>query len=295
MTTNTDKSIHIPVLLHEVIDALDLQKGDTVFDGTLGGGGYTRAIADKVGSTGRVIATDKDTDAIDRFDTTAYAQVELVHSAFSQVAEICGDASLDGAVVDLGISSDQLADRERGISFQDVDAPLDMRMNQSEDNKLTAWGILNSWEEEEIADVIYHYADERRSRAIAKSIVAQREEGEMETVGDLLRAVEQVSPRRGKVHPATKTFQALRIAVNDELGELERFLKAIPQCMKPSGRVSVVSFHSAEDRIAKHIFREWEQAGLGKRATKKPVTPTDEEVQHNPRARSSKLRTFIYN
>lgn len=295
MTTTEHKSIHIPVLLHEVIDALDLHPGDTVFDGTLGGGGYTKAIADRVGVKGRVFATDKDTDAIGRFDTGDYPTVEIVHSGFARVADICGRAALDGAVLDLGISSDQLADRERGISFQDLEAPLDMRMNQSVDNHLTAWGILNTWEQDEIADMLYHYAEERRSRPIARSIVAQRELGQMETVGDLVRAIEQVVSRRGKVHPATKTFQALRIAVNDELGELERFLKAVPQCMKTGGRLAIVSFHSLEDRLVKQTFRDWEQQGVGTRAHKKPIAPTDSEIAQNPRSRSSKLRTFIFN
>ena len=290
----TQSSIHIPVLLNEIIEHLDLSEGDVVFDGTLGGGGYTRAIAHQVGPTGHVIATDQDQDAIDRFNTKLVPQVVVHHSPFALVGQWVEPHSLDGAVLDLGISSDQLHDRERGISFQDLDAPLDMRMNQSLDNHLTAWGILHTWEEEEIANMIYRYGDERYSRRIARAIVTLRSTGEMETVGDLIHAVTGGREIQGKIHPATKTFQALRIAVNNELGQLEQFLQVVPQYMKPGGRLVIVSFHSAEDRIVKQTFKQWRMDNLGTVITKKPVAPTREEISQNPRSRSSKLRTFEF-
>lgn len=293
-TQQEDKSIHIPVLLQPVIDYLNLEPGDIVFDGTLGGGGYTRAISQEVGPHGRVIACDQDQDAIRRFGQNQPENVVVHHGRFSEVARYVESDSLDGAVVDLGISSDQL-EETRGISFRDLEAPLDMRMNQSEDNHLTAWGILNTWNEEEIADAIYHYGEERRSRPIARSIVEARDRQEMETVGDLVKAIEQVI-RRGnsKTHPATKTFQALRIVVNDELGELERFLQEIPVCMKTPSRLVVVSFHSLEDRITKQVFRKWKEEGRGTVITKKPVIADEEELVGNPRARSAKLRIFEF-
>lgn len=292
MNTSTKSSIHIPVLLQEVIHYLDAQPGDVVFDGTLGGGGYTREILRYSKDGIWVVATDQDKDAVERFGT--HPQVEIHHARFSQLEEVVGERKLDAAVLDLGISSDQLNDRHRGISFAEGDAPLDMRMNQSTEHELTARDILHSYSEEEIADILYLYGEERRSRPIARSIKQCVAAGEMETVDDLVNAVTKVVPRRGKINPATRTFQALRIAVNDELGELERFLVVIPNVMREKSRLVIVSFHSLEDRIVKHTYRRWKEEGRGEIITKKPVIPTDEEVKENPRSRSSKLRAFEF-
>ena len=249
-------------------------------------------ISDQVGPGGRVIACDQDQDAIDRFDDAHYANVELHHVNFEAVDEVVAPHSLNGVVLDLGISSDQLADQNRGISFQNPDAPLDMRMDASEDNHLTAWGILNTWEEAEIADALYLYGDERHSRRIARAIVERRDEGAMETVGDLYETIHQVLPRRGRIDPATKSFQALRIVVNDELGSLTRFLEKLPSCLAPQARVVIVTFHSKEDRIVKQQFKQWKEEGRGTILTPKPVGPSEEEREANPRARSSKLRAI---
>ncbi|MFW0871084.1 MAG: 16S rRNA (cytosine(1402)-N(4))-methyltransferase RsmH [Patescibacteria group bacterium] len=289
------ESIHIPVLLQQVIEYLDPQVGDTILDGTLGGGGYTRAISERVGSEGKVIALDQDEQAIKRFDGSFYTNIELHYGNFSELGNVISGKVLDGAVLDLGISSDQLAETERGISFANRDSPLDMRMDASEDNKLTAWGILNTWSEEEIANAIYLYGDEPKSRHIAREIVSSRGVGEMETVGDLLDAIDRAKPRRGRINPATQTFQALRIVVNNELGALERFLKEIPQYLKPGARLVVVSFHSKEDRLVKYSFRALKGEGIAQILTPKPIVPSFEESTENPRSRSAKLRALVIN
>jgi 16S rRNA (cytosine1402-N4)-methyltransferase len=288
-------SAHTPVLLQQVLEYLAPQPGCVIFDGTLGGGEYTRAISQAVGREGKVIAIDQDSEALSRFDIQAYVNVELHHTNFDELHQLVSPHSLDGVVLDLGISSDQLADEERGISFKNLDAPLDMRMNASESNKLTAWGILNTWSGQEIADALYHYGDERASRKIARAIVAQRDAGEMETVGDLYQAIHGCLPRRGKIDPATKSFQALRIVVNDELGSLERFLEQLPEYLASGARVVIVSFHSKEDRIVKQQFKQWKQENIATILTPKPIRPTDQEVRDNPRARSAKLRAIQFN
>ena len=291
---SVDQPVHVPVLLQEVIEHLDLGKGETVFDGTYGAGGYTRAILERVNPTGRVVATDQDPQVIKREQKKTPDNVTLVHANFSEISEI-SEEKFDGLVLDLGISSDQLEDRERGISFRFPEAELDMRMNTSPDNHLTAWGILHSWEEKEIADAIYKYADERYSRRIARAIVARRGESKLETVGDLIETIESVVKRSGKIHPATKTFQALRIIVNNEIGNLETFLQNVSKVTAPGARLVIVTFHSLEERTVKHAFRDMEHTGLGKRGIKKSLAPTRDELKINPRARSARLRSFIFN
>ena len=242
--SSSEELVHVPVLLQEVLEYTNAQASEVVFDGTYGAGGYSRALLERVGGSGRVIATDQDPTVHAReINQNLPDNLTLVHANFRElekVTEESGVEKFDVFVLDLGISSDQLADRERGISFQYEDAPLDMRMNTSEGNDLTAWGILNVWEEEEIADLLYRYADERASRKIARAIVERREEGELDTVGDLTQAVSTViKPFRGS-NPATKTFQALRIAVNKELEVLEDFLDKVEAYAAPGARVVVV-------------------------------------------------------
>ena len=289
----TSESIHRPVLLQAVLDYLDVHPGDHVFDGTLGGGGYTRALAHLVGLQGQVVATDQDKVAVERFRHHPLENVTVYHDAFTRLSHYVERYSLAAAVLDLGISSDQLRDG-RGISFQDQEAPLDMRMDQSADKHLTAWGILNTWSAEEIADALFIYGNETRARVIAQSIVEQRSQGGMERVGDLVEAITRVIPRRGKIHPATQTFQALRILVNDELGQLEGFLCIIPEYMRERGRVVIVSFHSLEDRLVKQTFKAWKREERGDILTPKPLVAEREERGDNPRSRSAKLRAFIF-
>ena len=299
---NDTRSVHIPVLLHEVTEYLKPHKGDVIFDGTYGGGGYSRAILEAIGTQGRIIATDQDREVVvretARNKTDGVTNIHLVHANFSEIQTVAQEAAIDafdGLMLDLGISSDQLENRERGISFQHPDAPLDMRMNAAEDNFLTAWGIVNSWEEQELADVLFHYGGERNSRRIARGIVQARERQYIETVGDLLAVIETATPGRGKTHPATKTFQALRIVVNNELGSLETFLEQVPQVAKKGTRVVIVSFHSLEERIVKQAFRTWKQDKAGTIDTPKSVGPTREEEKTNRRSRSARLRSFTFN
>lgn len=289
----TRSSVHTSVLLQEVIDHLHLTVGDNVFDGTYGGGGYSRSIAEHIGPTGHIYATDQDNDVVATLQKTLPAHITLHHANFSDVVDIV-PVKLQGAVLDLGISSDQLDSQVRGISFRHDDAPLDMRMDASPDNHLTAWGILHTWEEKEIADMIFLYGGDRSSRKIARAIVGRRGTNSLETVKDLVETIESVCPRRGRIHPATQTFQALRIVVNNELGHLEKFLETIPSVMAEGGRLVIVSFHSLEDKIVKQAMRDWKHKKMGTSITPKPVLPSREEVRRNPRSRSARLRSFIF-
>jgi len=294
----TGETVHVPVLLQSVIQCCEPGSGHTVFDGTYGAGGYSDALLEIVAETGIVIATDQDPEVINRSQNQTSNRPKnllLHHANFSQIDEVLekeGIAQIDCAVLDLGISSDQLEDETRGISFKHLDAPLDMRMNNSEGNDLTAWGIINVWEEEEIANMLYNNADEHKSRRIARNIVEQRKRGSIETVGDLINIIHQSIGSGGKTNSATKTFQALRIEVNRELAHLQTFLEKVIPLLKTCGKLGIVSFHSIEDRIVKQTFRQWKQEEIGVIITKKPISPTREELQKNKRARSAKLRVF---
>lgn len=278
---------HRPVLLDETLHWLDPKPGEIWVDATLGAAGHARQIAERLGETGRLIGFDQDPAMIDR----ARARLEglpatLVHANFDQWAEVLdnlGIAAVDGVLADLGFASDQMDDPSRGLSFRN-DGPLDMRLDPTLGQ--TAADLVNTLSEQALADVFYEYGEERKSRWVAKRIVERRRDRKFETTADLAELVRKCVPRSGGIDPATRVFQAIRIAVNDELGALERLLSVLPYRVKPGGRVGIISFHSLEDRRVKQAFKKdgWEPR------TKKPIEASDAEIAANPRARSAKLR-----
>ncbi len=284
-------SIHISVMLNEVVAALQPCAGQTFIDGTLGGGGHTRALAEKVGADGLVIALDRDETALAAAENNlAGLPVKIAAANFCELGEVLeqvGIDRVDGIVLDLGLSSDQLADSERGFSF-DSAGELDLRFDT--DSGEPAWRLLERLKVTELADLIYQLGEERHSRRIARSIVERRTTQPIRTAKDLADLVRAVVPRSAdtrRIDPATRTFQALRIAVNDELGSLRRALAIFPNYLAPGGRLAAISFHSLEDRIIKEAFRDdqrWEMV------TRKPLRPSEAEVLRNPRAHSAKLR-----
>jgi 16S rRNA (cytosine1402-N4)-methyltransferase len=283
---------HQAVLLNEAMGYLDPQPGGRYIDATFGAGGHTRALLERSAPDGTVLALDLDDAALEagRALQQAYGtRLMLVRANFKEVfsvAKDCGFLQVHGILADVGVSSMMLDDPERGFSFM-REGPLDMRMDRTQ--PLTAAEIVNSYGEREIADILYLYGEERRSRAIARSIVRSRP---LSSTLALSRAVERVmgSPRHGRIHPATRTFQALRIAVNAELDNLQVFIGGAVSCLGPGGHLAVITFHSLEDRIVKNSFRS--MGNLGRPLTRKVVTATAEEVQSNPRARSAKLRVW---
>jgi 16S rRNA (cytosine1402-N4)-methyltransferase len=282
---------HVPVLPDETVRLLAPRPGETWVDGTTGGGGHTKLIAERVGPTGRVIGLDQDPTMLDRARTRlAGLPVELVHANFDQLAEVLaarGLGQVDGVLADIGFSSDQLDDPARGLSFR-TDGPLDMRLDPTAGT--TAADLVNTLSEGALADLLYEFGEERKSRWVARRVVERRRTKKFETTADLADVVRRCVPRSGGLDPATRTFQALRIAVNDELGTLDRLLAALPAVLKPGGRAGVISFHSLEDRLVKQAFRN---AAVWQPVTKKPVEATDAELALNPRARSAKLRVAI--
>lgn len=297
---------HVPVMLAPVLSVLALHPGMRVVDATLGGGGYTRALLEAIGPEGRLIAFDWDERAINRFRARAGGdallkgaledgRLVLVRASYADLLEtlrLHGWSGVDRIVADLGLSSDQLADPERGITFQS-DGPLDMRLNSGETVK--AEHLLSQLDAASLADLFETYGDEPEARRIASAIVEARRSAPLQTTTALRELVyANVVParRRGKSHPATKVFQALRIAVNSEQAHLERFLSVIPEALCPMGRAAIVSFHSGEDRIVKQLFQKnirSENPTL-RWITKKPLVPDESEIRANPRARSAKLR-----
>ena len=292
---------HVPVLLHEVRTGLTIQKGDTVVDATLGGGGYARALCEAIGERGTLVGIDADGSAVARASALlegAPCKKHLIVGNFRDLPSILAGAgvrSLSAAVFDLGMSSVQLAHSGRGFSFQ-KDEPLVMTFSEHPgEADLTAAQIVNGWREESLANVLFGYGGEGAARKLARAIVEARQAGRIETTGALAGIVESVLPRRGKIHPATRTFQALRIAVNDELGALERGLSGAFSALAPGGRIAVVSFHSLEDRIVKRYFRALADERRGTVVTKRVVRPSSGEQRENPRSRSATLRIFEKN
>jgi len=283
--------VHETVLLHETVRAIAPRAGGLYVDATLGGGGHARAILEQSGPDGRLFGVDRDESALaaaqDRLGEFG-ARATLLHGTFGELPRLLSEHGIervDGIVADLGVSSPQLDRDERGFSFARP-GPLDMRMNPSDDEPLSV--LLERWSADELADVIYNYGDERKSRPIARSIKAAFERGELHDTEDLRRAVIRVTgPKRTGVDPATRTFQALRMAVNRELEELELLLAALPDLLADGARAAIISFHSGEDRLVKHGFRGDERLAV---LTKKPVEAGPEEQDRNPRARSAKLR-----
>ncbi len=296
--------IHETVLLHETVDGLDLKAGSIVFDGTLGGGGHSAYIAEKFGRTVKIIGTDRDAEAINRVTerlNKLNADFTLVLSDFRMIDQVLVDQkieSVDGVILDLGLSSNQLDESGRGFSFKN-DEPLMMTFAAPDSNPtITAEVIVNKWSEETLADIIYAYGDERYARRIAKRIVEARAEAPITTTHQLVEVIRQAVPgfaRFGKIHFATKTFQALRIATNDELGALREVLDKAFERLKAGGRMSIISFHSGEDKIVKNFFRDKANNNEGRLITKKPIAPTEEEINKNPRSRSAKLRILEKN
>lgn len=289
---------HTPVLLHEVVDVLALRPSDIVLDATLGGAGHALAIANHLNTTGMLIGIDADREAIERARaalSTALPRTHFKQANFRTLKEAVAEAGashITKALFDLGWSSYQL-DAERGFSFLKDEPLLMTYADAPQEETLTAEKIVNTWEEENIADVIYGWGEERYARVIAKAICAARAASPIRTsreLGDIIARAVPGKYRHGKIHPATRTFQALRIAVNDELGALKEGLQSAWDLLEKGGRIAVITFHSIEDREVKNLMREWEEKGKGERVTRGVVKPTREEIAENPRARSAKLR-----
>jgi len=291
------KQRHVPVLLKEAIHFLNVRRGGTYIDATLGLGGHSSELVRRLGPQGRLIGFDKDPAALElarkRLDDLAVElgseapKVELINASYAEVGERVEAKSADGLLADLGLSSMQLSDAARGFSFQ-AEGPLDMRMDPRSER--TAEQVVNHLDESNLADVIYEFGEERRSRRIARAIVRARP---LRSTAHLAQVVAAALPamKHQRIHPATTTFQAIRIFVNHELEDLRALLNAAPQVLLPStGRLVVISFHSLEDRIVKNVMREGAKSGVYRLLTKKPVTASEEEVDRNPRARSAKLR-----
>ncbi|HET9641314.1 MAG TPA: 16S rRNA (cytosine(1402)-N(4))-methyltransferase RsmH [Candidatus Paceibacterota bacterium] len=292
---------HESVLMSEVLKALEVQPSDTVVDATLGGAGHFKAILALLREGGVLVGIDADPAAVERA-RSAYAEdrraerpvAHIVNDNFrnlERILERLHVAPINKALFDLGWSGFQIAS-PRGFSFQNADEPLLMTYGES---GTTAADIVNSASEEELADIIYTYGEERFSRGIAKAIVAARAKARILTVGDLVEAILAGTPRsyqHRRLHPATKTFQALRIMTNDEIAALKEGLTAALRALSPGGKIAVISFHSIEDRVVKNILRAAAEAGLGSLSPKKPIVPSRSEVVQNRRARSAKLRVF---
>jgi 16S rRNA (cytosine1402-N4)-methyltransferase len=283
---------HKSVLPSEILEWLRPQPGGVFVDGTLGGGGHSRAIAERVGSTGRVFSFDRDPVALQiAKENLTGLPVEFVHANFCDAPEELASLNVklvDGILLDLGLSSDQLADETRGFSFE-AEGPLDLRFNPLAGEPATR--LVNRLSAEHLADLIFHYGEERFSRRIARAIVEQRHGNPIETSARLAEIVRRAIPAAAKqsqrIDPATRTFQALRIAVNDELKSLEIALRRLPELLKPEGRIAIISFHSLEDRRVKEAFRDDPRLN---NLTKKPIIPHEAEIARNPRSRSAKLR-----
>lgn len=283
---------HTPVLLGEVLEQLRPTPGCLYADVTVGGGGHARAILERSAPDGRLIGTDRDpsalgaaADALSEFDGRVVLRKARMRDLQSVLSSLEID-EVDGILADLGVSSAQLDRAERGFSLS-KEGPIDMRMDPTE--ATTALDLIARSDEATLADLIYQYGEEHRSRRIARSLRRAYEQGELDSTTDLRRAIHRATgPRRGRIDPATKTFQALRIAVNEELVDLRALLEQAPAVLRKGGVIAVISFHSLEDRIVKHAFRD--TAGLVP-LTKRPIVATEQERERNPRSRSAKLRS----
>jgi len=287
---------HVPVLLEEVLEYLNVRPDGVVVDATLGLAGHSSEIAKRLGGKGKLIGFDRDPEAMEK----AKARLEVLRAelgdempevvfeprAFSEASSLIEPGSLDGLLADFGVSSLQLDEAHRGFSFR-TDGPLDMRMDTRSGE--TAEQVVNQEDENELADLIYEFGEERRSRRIARAIVRARP---ITTTAELARIVSaEAPPMKGeKIHPATRTFQALRIRVNNELGEIQSLLKSAGSLLKPGGRLVLISFHSLEDRLVKDAFKAAKDAKVFEVLTKKPVVAAEQEQMRNPRSRSAKMR-----
>ena len=291
---------HIPVMCKEVIDYLHLAPGSTIVDATIGSAGHAMKILEKIAPTGRLIGIDRDAESLSfaQSQLTEFKDnIDLVHGDFRNIDTILDELKvkkIDGILFDLGVSSQQLDSTERGFSFR-YDAPLDMRMDKT--SYILAYDLVNNLTEKEISDILWSFGQERWHNRIAKYLIRERAEHPISTTKELreiiLRAIPYKFSHRQRIHPATRTFQALRIAVNRELEALSEALERIPEFLKKGAVVCVISFHSLEDRIAKHSLRENAHKGLYRIITKKPLTATSCEVRENPRSRSAKMRVAV--
>jgi len=294
---------HITVLQHEATQQLNLSKGSVVVDCTLGSGGHAEEILKVIGKTGTYIGIDADVTAIaanDHLHSDYEATVHLVHSNFRDIGKTVtelGITEVDAVLADLGWRMEQFdgsSGEKRGFSFKE-DEPLHMTFGSPSDYPFTAQDIINEWDEEDIANVIFAYGEEHFSRRIARKIVEERANGEITSSVQLADIIYQAVPgpyRRKRTHPATKSFQALRIAVNDEFEALKELLAQGMDILRPEGRMTIISFHSLEDRIVKHTFREYARDQKGILVHKRPIKASEEEQKENPRARSAMLRTI---
>jgi 16S rRNA (cytosine1402-N4)-methyltransferase len=285
---------HVSVLLKEAIDFLAIRRGGSYIDATLGLGGHSLEIAKRLGPQGHLIGFDKDTQALElarqrlaQIDVGEQPRITLLHSSYADIARHVPPGSADGLLADLGVSSLQFGDPARGFMFQ-AEGPLDMRMDPQ--GERTADQVVNHMREEDLANVIYEFGEERRSRRIARAIVRARPIRNTAHLAQVISAALRPMKHGERIHPATRTFQAIRIFVNRELDDLRALLEAAPGILKPGGRLVVISFHSLEDRIVKDAMRQGAQAGVYTVLTKKPVEASREEIDRNPRSRSAKLR-----
>jgi len=307
---NAGAAGHVPVLMNEVLELLNVREGGVYIDGTMGSGGHSEAILERIGEQGLLLGIDRDGDALERCGRrlAKYGdRLKMVRGNYADIAEIAEEAGIsgrvDGILLDLGVSSNQIDTAERGFSFM-KDGPLDMRMDRSESR--TAADVVNGFTERELVQILRIYGEEHSARKVAAAIVRRRTEKNFETTGDLAEVISEAKGgRRGRVHPATKSFQAIRMEVNRELEGVEQGLRGGIDVLGSGGRMAVITFHSLEDRIVKRFFTahegRWESLAAGgerwegdlptvKRITRKAVKPTDDECSFNPRARSSKLR-----
>lgn len=291
------KTNHIPAMLEEVMEFLDPKENDVVVDATLGLGGHAEAILKRIGTRGRLIGIDRDEQSLRMAKERLRPYLEQTHFVRGDFRDLdrilsgLGVTQVNGILLDFGISSFQLDDPQRGFSFQ-MEGPLDMRMDQN--NPFSAFELVNSLPEEELAAILRDYGEERWHNRIARTIVRQRSMRPIATTSDLrevvLKAVPSRKGRGERIHPATRTFQAIRIAVNRELESIDIVLKKCVDLLAPGGRIAVISFHSLEDRIVKQQFRALAQEGKVRLVVKKPLRPGEKECQENPRARSARLR-----
>ena len=301
---------HIPVLLNECIEGLNIKKDGIYVDGTLGGAGHSLKIVQYLSKNGKLIGIDKDTDAIKKAKTvlskfTNVIYVQDNHDNLKDILENLGIVGVDGILLDLGVSSYQLDEKKRGFSYMQ-DAPLDMRMDKTQE--LTAKKVINTYSEEHLAKIIFEYGEEKFSRQIARRICEYRKEKEIETTLELVKIIENVVPKNIKQrHPAKRTFQAIRIEVNDEIKPLYNTVLNAIECLNPKGRLCIITFHSLEDRAVKQAYIDASGKCIcppdlpycvcgkkekGKIITKKPILPTEQEIEINSRSKSAKLRIF---
>ena len=305
---------HIPVLFHEIMDIMAPQPGEVFVDCTLGGGGHSRGFLERMGDDGRLIGIDQDTNALQAAGANLAEfgdRVTYVHSNYNNLDEILNTYApdgVDGILFDIGVSSHQLDEKDRGFSYMQ-DAPLDMRMNQSQN--FSAWDVVNTYSEEELHRIIKEYGEERWAKRVAQFIVEFRREKPVETTGELVDIIKRAIPKGAREegsHPAKRTFQAIRIEVNDELGVLTRTISVAAKHLKKGGRLGIISFHSLEDRIVKEQFRylasdcicppelpfcQCDKVSEVKFLTRKPVTATKEELEANSRSKSAKFRAVV--